>query len=257
MKKVFFSVFILSIVAISFFSCSTDSAPSIAEGKLSFSIISASKSNAFQPLNYIPEDVVKKMDAVELSVWKKMSSCFYIDYDIINTSYYKKNKASFLCDMEELYEEAKSKQNAPQRLIFTFPNSAFETKFSLLELDDSTSGSGSGSDFDSDSIYIEDTPIDYEEFISEKILYRFASGDVYLCVSAYINMTGTVRNPIFGVRSQSVYTDPKNAHFSGYAEITPADQGVNLDAKGRLTYRSAFATVDEHYYIKIIPKSNT
>ena len=58
-------------------------------------------------------------------------------------------------------------------------------------------------------------------------------------------------NPIFEVRSQSVFTD----QFSGYAELTPANQGLNLDAKGRLIYRSAFTDVEEHYYIKIIPKS--
>lgn len=62
-------------------------------------------------------------------------------------------------------------------------------------------------------------------------------------------------NPIFEVRSQSVFTDPSNAQFSGYAELTPANQGLNLDAKGRLIYRSAFTDVEEHYYIKIIPKS--
>lgn len=173
MKKKLIPLFLLSIAVSFFFSCSNDPASSsIAEGKLSFNVAAASENGIFQPLNYIPSDVANKMDTAELSVWKKLSSCFYIDYNIINTSYYKKNKMSFLRDMEKLYDEAKAMRKSPQKLIVAFPNLASDTKVSLFELNDSTAGPDSGSDSGSDSTYVDNTPINSSTPICERILYR-------------------------------------------------------------------------------------
>lgn len=113
---------------------------------------------------------------------------------------------------------------------------------------------GAGPDIETDSTYIEDIPLNNKAAIAESILYDFSSHKVYLCVSADVKITGTLKSPVYDINNQRVYTEPSNAHFSGYAELTPAQQGAILDAKGRLSYRSMSTNVDEHYYIVIIPK---
>ena len=259
MKKIFYSVILLLITLCTFFSCSTESTPSIVKGNISLSVANASENDAYQPLNYVPIDVANKMESDELSIWKKLSSCFYIDFSIINTKYYKKNKSSFLRDMLSLYEEAKTNQKTPQRLVFAFPTTENQTQFNLCELDDTMSiidpDTNPDYGFGSDSTYVGDNPINTQTFVCERIRYRFTNANVYLCVSADIKITGTSENPTFTINNQNIFTDPSNAYFSGYAELSPADQGVNLDAKGRIVYRSAFANVNEHYYIKIILNS--
>ena len=238
----YFSDIIIVAYYFSFFSCGSDSTSSIAEGNLAFSVVSSQESSPFQSLNYIPADVAKKMEATELSVWRKLSTCFYIDYSIVNTSYYKKNKKAFIRCIEKLYKEAKTKNGSPQRLLVAFSNFFSDEQLNLLEMEDTT---GAGPDIETDSTYIEDIPLNDQAAITERILYNFSSHEVYLCVSADVKITGTLKNPVY---------DTSNAYFSGYAELTPAQQGANFDAKGRLSYRSMSTNVDEHYYILIIPK---
>lgn len=260
MKKNVFLAFLLMLVLL-FFSCSNDvesSMTDMIEEKTSFRVVS--KNGNFQPLNYIPEDIICKMDAGELVIWKKVSNYFYVDYNIINTTYYKGNKKTFLHDMEKLCEEvkSKSKQKSPQKLIVAFDNSAIDAEFRLFELDDTTSGTDPiipNTGLGSDSTYVEDMPINDNGSFCCRILAPFVNANVYICVSVELYIKGTVQNPIFEIRNQRIFTDPSNAHFSGYVEVTPASQGVNLDAVGRLSYRSAFANINEHCYFKITPKS--
>lgn len=251
MKHRIFLTLLLSLIIFSFSSCGSDSTSSIAEGNLAFSVVSNQESSPFQSLNYIPADVAQKMEATELSVWRKLSTCFYIDYSIVNTSYYKKNKKAFIRCIEKLYKEAKTKNVSPQRLLFAFSNFFSDEQLNLLAMEDTT---GAGPDIETDSTYIEDIPLNDQAAITERILYDFSSHKVYLCVSADVKITGTLKSPVYDINNQRVYTEPSNAHFSGYAELTPAQQGAILDAKGRLSYRSMSTNVDEHYYIVIIPK---
>lgn len=251
MKPRIFLTLLLSLIIFSFSSCGSDSTSSIAEGNLAFSVVSNQESSPFQSLNYIPADVAKKMEDTELSVWRKLSTCFYIDYSIVNTSYYKKNKKAFIRCIEKLYKEAKTKKASPQRLLVAFSNFFYDEQLNLLAMEDTI---GAGPDIETDSTNIEDIPLNDEASITERILYKFSSHEVYLCVSADVKITGTLKSPVYDINNQRVFTEPSNALFSGYAELTPAQQGANFDAKGRLSYRSMSTNVDEHYYILIIPK---
>lgn len=79
--------------------------------------IAITEDESCAPLNLVPEEVANQMDNEELALWKKMSSHFFINYDFINTAYYKNNKETIFKRMLLLYERTKNNKEPAQLFL--------------------------------------------------------------------------------------------------------------------------------------------
>lgn len=148
-------------------------------------------SKGFEKLNFIPEVISKKMDNEELKVWRKLSKKFYIDYNILNTTYYKKNKMPFLRSMEQLYEEVKNNGRGPAKLILLTEENSLERNVSLYNWSDTTEVEIPDPSIPDDTISIEDQEI-HEEMCVKK--FMGADSEIGIEFSSWLKVDGTKSN---------------------------------------------------------------
>ncbi|MDD6506191.1 MAG: hypothetical protein PUF39_02250 [Prevotellaceae bacterium] len=204
----------------------------------SLSIPTLIKSNGFEKLNSIPALIAKKMDKQELNVWKKLSQKYYINYDIVGTSYYRKNKGSFLLSLEKLYEEAVSKGNGPVKLVLLTRELLSDQNGSFYVLPEDTTDVGSPEEPEiaDDSTAIDNTPL--HEEMRVRYYASTAESDFGIEFGCWLYVDGTRSNYTCTWTSLSWEAYPMGSSFEGYTTMEPDRNTLHLGAHGYIKYNT-------------------
>lgn len=204
----------------------------------SLSIPALIKSNGFEKLNSIPALIAKKMDKKELNVWKKLSQKYYINYDIVGTSYYRKNKVSFLLSLEKLYEEAVSKGHGPVKLVLLTKELLSDRNSSLYVLPDDTTAVEDPEipEISGDTIDNDDTPLNEEMCVRYFAPTAEVDFGIEFCCNLYVN--GTKSNYVCRWENLSWTAYPIGSSFEGYTTMEPDGHTLHLGAHGYIKYNT-------------------
>lgn len=214
-----------SLLLITFFACNNDNDFMLTNATESYSLSPQDKQDGFMQLNSIPDEVVNKMTANELRYWKKIASKFYINYDFINTDFYKHNKNLIIKYALRTYNDTQKRNLSPTKLyISCSPNSSKKlNSYKLSEYD-----------FEDDSTA---TPTDCIHYHYTYTVTNGVSFEVYTILLPLTNSDGSIY--AYEALNTEFVCYPPSAKFYGSKTIGFTNQGVaNINANGFIYYNN-------------------
>ncbi|MGM9701153.1 MAG: hypothetical protein ACI3YX_06955 [Prevotella sp.] len=130
MKTTMLKSMAIAIMMFTIYSCSEDEESIVPKTAMSIvqTTINGPKDDSYLPLDSIPENMAKEMDAEELAIWEKLCSRYYVKKNTFNTDFYKKNKAAVLKRFEVLYNFSIEKKMEPVSLSFIWEENEANNK---------------------------------------------------------------------------------------------------------------------------------
>lgn len=269
MRKRNLLFFIIAITAmVCIYSCDNESNTLLLDNE-GIELIKVNTSNEnFQELNNIPKGIAAKMDKEELAVWTLISSKFYVNYDVIESKYYKNHKEQFLLRLRDLYDRIADKNERPARLFFISErNSNIDERLATTFLEDSTDvGGGGDGEVGGDTAVIDDS-VDEKVFVSSRVAsYELGGTEILLRGSGYVHITGTKKKPKFEwsnlgydfivAETSSKEEKEFSPSFDGKIKMTAEGNEVHIKGEGTLFYREYSQKIQPDVYFGIAFEKN-